>query len=394
MKKALIITTVSGFLMKFELQNVQILQSMGYEVHYATNIYVMKYDFDMEELQRQNIKIHHIPIEKSPFQFRQNRNALKLLEQIIRTERIQMIHCHTPVGGLLGRLAGHRCKELKVKVIYTAHGFHFYKGCPIPAYMIYHTAEKFLAKYTDAMVLINQEDFKSASEFHLKKDGQVYRIPGVGLDLDKFHPLSEKDRQALRRQMGIKDFQILFLSVGELNQNKNHIVVLDALCRMREQGVDLGSFRYIICGDGPYRKNLKQSVEERDLQQVVTLYGYCNRPEDMCGAADLFFFPSRREGLGMAALEALACGVPVIAADNRGSREYILPEKNGYACRWNIPEDYISAFEKWNSLTQTEKRQMKNICRASVGKFHKKNSVRVMQKVYQKMDELINESGE
>lgn len=392
MKKALIITTVSGFVMKFELQNVQILQSMGYEVHYASNENVMKYEFEMEGLQSQKIIFHHIPIEKSPFRIRQNGQALGMMEEIIRREQIRLIHCHTPVGGLLGRLAGRRCKDMDVKVIYTAHGFHFYKGCPLSDYLIYHTVEKCLAKYTDEMILINREDYESASGFHLKKGGQVYQIPGVGLDLDKFHPLSENERQIVRAQIGIKDTQILLLSVGELNRNKNHLTVLNALCRMREQGLDPERFRYMICGDGPYREKLEQWVADHGLRRVVTLYGYCHSPEIMYGAADVFVFPSRREGLGMAALEALACGLPVIAADNRGSREYMLSGKNGYVCRYNVPEDYISALKKWDGMTHTEKQQMKSLCRASAEKFGKKYTARVMRNAYQKIDESIKVS--
>lgn len=389
MKKALILTTVSGFLIKFELDHVRILQDLGYEIHYAANTHEKVYDFEPEELKKRRITMHHIPIAKSPFRIKENREALKQLERLIRREQIQLIHCHTPVGGLLGRLAAHRCRDRKVKVIYTSHGFHFYKGCPALKYWVFYAVEKYLAKYTDAIVVINKEDYESAGSFRLKGGGGIYRIPGVGLDCRKFHPMEDGERMRVRRALGVDGSMTLFLSVGELNRNKNHIVILDALCRMRDQGTDLKKFRYLICGEGPGRESMERQIARRGLQQIVILYGYCKTPEEIYGAADLFFFPSRREGLGMAALEALSSGVPVAAADNRGSREYLIPGKNGYRCRWNVPEDYMRAVWEWSHLSPAEQQKMKEACRASVKKFERNRSASVMETVYRTIDETI-----
>lgn len=393
MKKALFIAAVSGFLMKFELQDVRLLQQMGYEIHYAANFNVEKYEFDKDELAKNRIQIHQIPIAKSPYRLRDNLETLRELERIIRKEGIRLIHCHTPTGGALGRLAGHRCRDMDVKVIYTAHGFHFYRGCPLPDQIIYRSAERYLAHNTDAIVLINQEDYENAKTFHLKKEGRVYRIPGVGLDRARFRPLPEGSRHTVRKELGVADNQTLFLSIGELNKNKNHLTVLRALCRMREQGIDLSRFCYVICGEGSNREMLEQKIAEWKLQQTVTLYGYCSDLERLYAASDLFFFPSRREGLGMAALEALSCGTPVAAAENRGSREYIIPGKNGWFCRWDQPEDYIAAFQKWDSLTDREKRQMRKVCRDSVERFEQKYSEQIMRAVYEQTDSAIRNTG-
>jgi len=391
MKKALVIATVSGFLMKFEMQDVQILQNMGYEVHYASNCDVPIYEFDADELARKGVRMHPIPIEKSLFCMKRNARALRMTEELIRTEQIQLIHCHTPVGGLVGRLAGRRCRDLGVRVIYTAHGFHFYRGCALKDYLIFHTAEKMLARATGALVVINGEDFESASSFRLKENGRVYRIPGVGLDLKKFRPITDERRREVRKCLGVGENELLFLSVGEINRNKNHIAILRTLARMREEGSDLKNFRYLVYGDGPVRRHLERWVRRNDLEGTAILPGYCSAPEEIYGAADLFFFPSRREGLGMAALEALACGVPVIAADNRGSREYILPGENGWLCRWDSPEDYIAAFRQWDRLTPEEKSAIRENCRASAEKFDRKYAACVMEQMYRETDVLIGD---
>ncbi|MCC8152601.1 MAG: glycosyltransferase [Lachnospiraceae bacterium] len=382
MKKALIIATVSGFLMQFEMQNVAILQDMGYEVHYASNCNVPKYRFDAEELAHLGIRVHSVPMEKSPARLRRNALAVRRVEQIIRAEGITLIHCHTPVGGLVGRLAGMRCRDLGVRVVYTAHGFHFYRGCPKWDLLLYRTAERLLARETDALVVINREDYESASAFQLKEGGQVYRIPGVGLDRDRFHPFSEQQRQAARQRLGIGENDILLLSVGEVNRNKNHVTALKALERILKENTDRKRIRYLICGEGSERPALEAWIRQHGMEHAAACFGYCNLPEEIYGAADLFLFPSRREGLGMAALEALACGVPVAAADNRGTREYVLPGENGWLCRWDEPGDYAAAFRQWESLTEKEKIRMREKCRASTERFGKQYTAQVMKQVY------------
>lgn len=382
MKKALIITTVSGFLFKFERQNVKALQELGYEVHYAANASQQVYEFDSDEFERQGIFFHPVAIHKSPFSVAANTRALRQLEAIIREEQISLVHCHTPVGGLLGRLAAHRIKDRNIKVIYTAHGFHFYKGCSAKDYLIYHTVEKFLARYTDAIVLINREDYDSACRFRLKKGGKVYQIPGVGLDRAFFAPMTQEERSRTRDSLGLSRDTTFFLSVGELNANKNHTVILDMLCLMRERGDDLSRFRFWICGNGPDHEKLRQEISRRNLEQMVSLKGYVAAPADLYNAADLFFFPSVREGLGMAALEALSCGCPVIAADNRGSREYMQPGKNGYVCRPSMPQDYLAAYDAWRSLSGTDKQKMRAFCTESTERFDRQYTAQIMQNVY------------
>ncbi len=385
MKKILILATVGGFLPQFELDNVRILQEMGYTVHYAADMEHPNYSLDREMMDTLGIRLHQVPIMKSPFQFVQNGKALREVLQIIRREKISAVHCHTPEGGLLGRMAGLCCGR-KLKIIYTAHGFHFYKGAPLPDRWVYYLAEKWLARLTDILIVINGEDYRSALKFRLRKGGRVYRIPGVGLDMEKFAPLTDDMRKAGRKELGLEEKDFFLLSVGELNENKNHHAVLLALDRMRKAGKDAGHIRYGICGDGVSRAELEGEISALGLSDTVTLYGYRNPVQSILGCADAFVFPSRREGLGMAALEALSMGIPVVAADNRGTREYMQPGKNGFVCRWDDTAGYIHGIEAVRSLGRAQREEMKRFCRESVMGFEKENTGRAMREIYRGLD--------
>lgn len=389
-KKILILATVGGFLSQFELDDVRILQEMGYTVYYAADLTHPVYSLKREALEEIGIHLHQISITKSPLRLVQNGKALREVIQLIRREKIQALHCHTPTGGLIGRLAGLCCGR-KMKVVYTAHGFHFYQGAPQPGAFVYHTVEKLLARFTDILIVINEEDRQSAEKFHLRKNGQVFRIPGVGLDMERFAPFTEEERAAGRRKLGLNEEDFFLLSVGELNENKNQHTVLLALARMRRDGKDVSHIRYGICGDGVNRRKLEEEIKLMGLSDIVKIYGYQSPVQLILGCADAFIFPSRREGLGIAALEALSMGIPVIAADNRGTREYMQPGKNGFVCGWNDTDGYVRGIEAVQFMGQKQKKEIKQFCRESVKGFAKENTHQIMWDVYRRMDEITEE---
>ena len=311
----LLIAAVSGFVPEFEMKDVRTLRELGFEVHYASNFDNPVYEFDIKELEGAGVKCHHIPIRKSPFAVRDNMRAFMQVKRLIEELDIKAIHCHNPVGGLIGRTAriGTGCKPY---CIYTAHGFHFYEGAPKKNWMFFYPVERLLARFTDRLICINREDEKRAEGFRLRKNGRVVRIPGVGTDQERFRP-RPGERYRLRERLGLGADDFIFISAGELNKNKNHTEALEAFSR-----TDNESAAYIICGEGPERENLEKKIRERGLEGKAKLLGYRSDLADIFCAADCFVFPSLREGLGMAAVEAMACGLPVIAAANRGSREY------------------------------------------------------------------------
>lgn len=390
-KHILILTTTNDFLGKFERENIRILQQLGYVVHYATNINEPHYISDQDRLRKMGVLVHPIDIARSPFLFQDNQKALRQLLELIRQYHIQAIHCHTPVGGLLGRLAGRFFREWEPVIIYTAHGFHFYKGAPLVNRLVYYQVEKQLARYTDILLVINEEDYRNAQKFRLKKEGSLYRLPGVGLDLEVFKPVPRAERNVMRKRLGIGKREFFLLSIGELNENKNHRIILEALAKIKQMQEGKLSIRYGICGDGFFRQRLERWIVELGLQDRVTLYGHRQDIPQMIGCADATAFPSKREGLGMAGLESLAMGVPVLASDNRGTREYMKHGKNGYIYHYSDVDGFAEGIVKLIGLPVAERRKMSAFCVDSVRPFDKKYASALMRRIYTDVGQRIEE---
>ncbi|MEY8283623.1 glycosyltransferase family 4 protein [Lachnospiraceae bacterium 50-23] len=385
MKNILILTTTSDFLEKFEKGDVRILKDMGYHIHYAANTKEEQPLFSEEEVTSMGIEIHDIDIERSPYMFHSNIRALRQIIRLVREHDIDIIHCHTPVGGVLGRLAGRYFRKRGLKVIYTAHGFHFYKGAPFLNNTIFYFVERLMAHYTDFLVVINQEDYESACKFRLKNGGQVYQIPGVGLDGAKYAPAAEEVKRKKREELGLKEDEFFLVSVGELNENKNHVVVLKMLAGLKRNSSGM-KIRYGICGDGFFRERMERWIRQAGLEEEVCIYGFTRQVTDIMGCADALIFPSKREGLGMAALEALSMGIPVLASDNRGTREYMEDGKNGFVCSCDDVGGFLRGLRKLQMMTEEDKAKMKQACRKSVERFDKKYSNAIMREVYRELE--------
>lgn len=386
----LFVTTISGFLQKFEMQDVKLLQDMGWEVHYASNFNNPIYECDRAFLKENGIICHDITVQKSPLALVDNFKAFLKVLRIVKEEEIRAVHCHNPVGGLIGRLAGKFGKE-KPYVIYTAHGFHFYENAPKANWLMYYPVEKLMARYTNQLVTINREDENLAKKFRLRKHGEVVRIPGVGLDTKRFVP-SHDERIEMRKKLGLSDDTFVVLSVGELNENKNHATVIKAIAQM-----DVTDLKYIICGEGPGREELENLIQELGLQGQVMLCGYKHKIERYMQAADCFVFPSIREGLGMAALEAMACGLPLIAGDNRGTREYA--RENAIVCESTDVSAYRDALQ--HLYEDANVRKALGASSIAVAKeFRKENTKQIMKQVYLTMTrevgvgQLVSISGD
>ncbi len=385
-KKALILTTVSGFVQKFERENVRLLQEMGYEVHYAANPDVPAYLYPAGTYEEMEITFHPIPIIQDPRAIRENQKAYQELKHLIRDHHISLLHCHTPVGGVLGRLLG-RSFGKSLTVIYTAHGFHFYKEKNKLIHPLAYRVEKWLAHYTDALVTINWEDYRAAKKFRLRCPGNVFRINGAGIDPMEFQPVTKEEYRETRKQLGIGKDTFYMVSVGELNQNKNHISILKALAWLRIKGNDLGNMRCDIYGQGRERKALEEQIRTLHLEDVVQIHEYVNPVRPALAGADVFLFPSIREGLGLAAVEALATGLPVIAAENRGSREYMRNNVNGFTFPSDDIERFGMAILHCMLLDEAEKEQMRNEAISSVKPFLKDIVRDRMKEIYQKVEQ-------
>ena len=310
MKKVLFVTHNGRFLVQFELNDIQILQKLGYEVHCATNFDGETMRADAENtLKEHGVICHSIPIERSPLRLRENLNAYRALKSLLKKEHFAGVHCHTPMGGVVGRLAANATHT--APVLYTAHGFHFYKGCPLKNRLIYQTAETFLARYTDAQITINQEDYAAAQKFPLR--GKAYYVPGIGVDMKKISSV-QVDRATKRAELGIPQDAFVFISVGELNENKNHSTVIRALAR-----TDIPNSYYLICGEGKLKQQHFELAQKLGISEKVKLLGFRTDVSEILRACDCFVFPSFREGLSVSLMEAMAAGLPCIASRIRGN---------------------------------------------------------------------------
>ena len=370
MKKVLIVSHVSGFVPQFEMSNVKILQEMEYEVHYATNYNIPQYGNDNIRLEKSGILQQQVDFSRSPFRIIQNLKAFLQLKTLIKHENYAMIHCHTPIGGVLTRIALKNNK--KAKVIYTAHGFHFYKGAPIMNWIIYYLIERYLARFTDVLITINEEDYKNASKFKLKPGGRVVKINGVGIEVNKFNNIYKNRINNINKILS-KD--IVFLSVGELNRNKNHRLVIEALYKIKRK-----NFVYVICGEGTQKKNLLKMIKSYQLQDQVYLLGYRRDMEKILLYADVFIMPSFREGLSVALQEAMASGLPVIATDIRGNNELIDDDLGGSL----TPNNDINAMAKKLLYLYKVNRQSMGIYNINkIKKYDKKTVSAAMRIIYQ-----------
>ncbi|WP_392461560.1 glycosyltransferase family 4 protein [Streptococcus parasuis] len=313
--KILYVTTISNTVNAFLIPHIKMLIDEGHQVDVAFNI-----EQEIKpEIYEMGCKIHQLPLQRSPFK-KDNFRAYKILKKIITSEGYDLVHTHTPIASAIVRLV---CRSLNnVRVFYTAHGFHFFKGAPIVNWFIYYPVEKWLAKYTDTLITINKEDYSRAKrKFKAKR---VEYVPGVGIDLKKFNTV-KVDRDLKRSQLGLPKEAFVVLSVGELNRNKNHEVIIRAIAK-----IDNPDIHYIVCGEGPLKGYLIDLSEDLGIKNRVHLLGFRKDIAEICKVSDLFTFPSYREGLSVALMEAMANGLPVVCSNIRGNSDLIEDGKGGY----------------------------------------------------------------
>lgn len=350
MKKVLFTATVvKTHIMEFHIPYLKMFKEMGWETAVAAkNDYDDPADCSIPYCD----KYYNIDFERNPIK-PNNIRAYKELKKIINEEQYDIIHCHTPVGAMLTRLAAKKARKKGTKVIYTAHGFHFYKGAPLINWLVYYPVEKLFSRYTDVLITINQEDYKRANKF---KAGKVYYVPGVGIDLEKFH-VGKIDKVKKREEIGVKSDAFMLLSVGELVPNKNHEVVIRAMSILKKQN-KLGSIEYVICGRGKYEKDLKKLAQELNVIDRVHFLGYRSDIYEICNSADLFVFMSHREGLPVALMEAMACGLPIICSNIRGNTDLIEDNVTGLISN-NIPEELAEKIDKMKNNSLLRKNVVK-----------------------------------
>jgi glycosyltransferase EpsD len=269
---------------------------------------------------------YKISITRTPFNIK-NIKAYKDLKNIIMKNNYNIIHCHTPMGGFLGRMVAKNIK-IKTKVIYTAHGFHFYKGAPIFNWLVYYPIEKYLAKYTDILVTINEEDYRIAKQ-NYSQCKNINKIDGIGVDLSKFFPHTENEKKRLRSELGYYEDDFIITNIAEINRNKNQIMLIKNLPRLIK---NISNLRILFIGNNNYstiRNKLELFIKKYKIQKYISFLGYRNDVDKLISISDIAFSASIREGLPINIIEAMACGIPIVCSKNRGHNSLIVDGKSG-----------------------------------------------------------------
>ena len=379
MKKMLMVATVPSMIGQFNMNNISILLNLEYEVHVACNwndrsVWTQeKVDNLKNKLNDLEVKFYQIDFSRSIFDLKNHFESYKQILELTNKNKYNFIHCHTPIASVITRLV---CKKSRIKCIYTAHGFHFYKGAPLINWMIFYPIEKYLSKYTDILITINKEDYNRAkNNFKMKA---IEYIPGVGVDIQKFQ-LDDFDRDSYRKQLGLNKNDFMILSVGELNKNKNHEIIVRAVAKLKNTNI-----HYFIAGEGNLKYYLKKLAVELNVDKQVHLLGYRSDIVELNNCADIFAFPSIREGLGLAAIEAMAAGKPIITSNTRGINDYSKNGVTGFKYQYND----INGFANGINILLTDPsliKQMSSNCYESSLSFDKRRSYEILKSVYEKL---------
>ena len=335
MKKVLYVTTVSRTINAFLIPHIEMLLDNGYEVDCACSI-----DKPVDkELQNKGVKIFEVPFSRNPLGIGNIKAFMRLME-LQRINNYDIVHVHTPIAAIYGRLLKLRYKNLKT--IYTAHGYHFLKGGSKLTWLVYYPIEKIMAKLTDVIININKEDYEITKE--KLKPRSSYFLNGVGLDLSKYKKLSNDEILEKKKELGITDNDFIVLMIAELNKNKNHIQLINAIDTLKKQ---YSNIKVFCIGDGDMREDLEQQIISRNLQNNIFMLGYRQDVNKLINISDIGILMSYREGLPRNIMEFMACGRKVIATDIRGCRDIIFNESVGELVGVGDYEATAKAIEKY-----------------------------------------------
>lgn len=317
MKKVLFVSNVLSHIEAFHLPYLEWFKKCGYEVHVMTNAQGKTADFCD--------KLFDIGIERSPFNIK-NLFALKQAKKIVNSEEYDIIHSHTPMGGVIGRLVATKARKRGTKVLYTAHGFHFYNGAPVLNWLLYYTMEKLLAQKTDCIITINTEDFNRAKEKFESKSTAVEKISGIGVDLKRFTPSTCEEKERLKKEHGYED-KFLLIYAAEFIPRKNHRFFIDAAVSLCRKCPDI---KFLFCGKGKLLEEMKNYAIEKGVAEYFDFLGFRKDMPELYKMSDILVSASFQEGLPINLIEGMSTGLPIVSSAVRGHLDVVRDGKNGY----------------------------------------------------------------
>ena len=389
-RRVLMVATVPSMIGQFNMDNIRILRKMGCDVDIAadytdTSVWPpARVSEFKQEMCEEGIKCMQLDFSRSVLNIARHIKSYKELVNLMLKRDYSLIHTHTPIASAIARLAARKKKN---KVVYTAHGFHFFKGAPLKAWLLFYPIEKWLSRYTDVLITINKEDFRRAKK-HFRAKQTIY-IPGVGVDTNRF-ALCSIDRNAKRSELGIKEEDFALLSVGELSERKNQQIVIEAI-RILRQNDKADGIVYLLVGTGELEEEYHQLIRRYNIEQHVRLLGFRTDTADLYKAVDCFVHPSIREGLGIAPLEAMASGLPVITSGVNGIRDYAEDGVTGFCVE---PTDATAVARAIEEM-RTDK-EFRDSCalnnKIKAKEFDKSRTNEIMSQLYHAILDSVNTS--
>ncbi|GBG09011.1 glycosyl transferase [Paenibacillus agaridevorans] len=304
---------------------------MGWEVHVAAS--------GALDLPYTDAKFD-LPIHRSPLK-KENVSAYRMLKAIIDKEGYDMIHCHTPMGGALARLAAREARTRGTKVIYTAHGFHFFKGAPLLNWLLYYPVERWLSAHTDCLVTINEEDYGRAGRSAFKA-GMIAHVHGVGVDTGWYAPIGEEEKTARRERFNYGPDHFLLIYAAEFNSNKNHRLLIYSIAKLKGK---VPGARLLLAGEGPLLNECRALAIQLGVAHMIEFLGYRDDLDELYPMCDAAVASSIREGLPVNVMEAMACGLPIVATRNRGHNELIDEGRTGFIVEAGDVESFASRLQ-------------------------------------------------
>ena len=321
MNRRILVTSTDLMMVQFLLPHIRNLSENGYEIEIACSEVGGRMKEVRDKIEDCVKEIHLVKLHRSPVAL-DNFKGFYQMKAIIDDGKYDIIWTNEPVMGVVTRLAAKRARKDGTKVLYMVHGFHFYTGAPKINWMLYYPIEKMMAPKADIICTVNREDYARAKGFQVK---DVKYIHGIGINTSRL-TIGEKKKD-IRAELGLEKDDFIVLSIGELNENKNQRVIIQAIAMLRDSKI-----HYVLCGKGNQLENLKKLVAEKQLNQNIHFLGYRKDVVDICSQADVYVMPSKREGLPVASLEAMYCGLPLVTSNIRGLTDVMENGVSGYMC--------------------------------------------------------------
>lgn len=366
MKRVLFTATVDSHILHFHLPYLKMFKEKGYEVHVATNT--------DDTIPFCDVK-HKVSFERSPFKIN-NLKAIKQMKKILLDNNFDIVHTHTPMGSVVTRLAYKKVRsKVNTRMIYTAHGFHFYKGAPLLNWLLFYPVEKYLSKYTDTLITINKEDYKLAKK-KFKKCRSVEYVPGVGIDEDKFNfTMTKSEKLELRKSLGLKENDFVLIYPAEISKRKRHIWLINTISPLLRKNRHI---HLLLPGSDSLNGKAHALTKKMGFTDQIHFLGYRTDIPKLLRISDLAISSAKQEGLPVNIMEAMYVGLPVVASNCRGNRDLIEDGVNGFLIELNDSE----RFEKCVEKIYKEKRQYSNNTEKIINYYILDKILLLMEKIY------------